>query len=85
MSYLKVHHNGNGHQESFAPASTLEAESNRHPIRVFYEDLGEGRPIVFIHGWPLSYEMWEYQPNTGGSGGPYKTGFGITMWMIDHN
>ena len=24
-------------------------------------------------------------PNTGGSGGPYKTGFGITMWMIDHN
>ena len=30
-------------------------------------------------------ELWEYQPNTGGSGGPYKTGFGITMWMIDHN
>lgn len=31
------------------------------------------------------YELWEYQPNTGGSGGPYKNGFGITMWMIDHN
>lgn len=31
------------------------------------------------------FEIWEYQPNTGGSGGPYKTGFGITMWMIDHN
>lgn len=31
------------------------------------------------------YELWEYQPNTGGAGGPYKTGFGITMWMIDHN
>ncbi len=31
------------------------------------------------------YEMWEYQPNPGGSGGPFKTGFGITMWMIDHN
>jgi len=31
------------------------------------------------------FEMWEYQPNTGGSGGPYKNGFGITMWMIDHN
>jgi hypothetical protein len=31
------------------------------------------------------YEMWEYQPNPGGSGGPYKTGFGIKMWMIDHN
>lgn len=31
------------------------------------------------------YELWEYQPNPGGSGGPYKTGFGITMWMVDHN
>lgn len=31
------------------------------------------------------YELWEYQPNTGGTGGPYKLGFGITMWMIDHN
>lgn len=30
-------------------------------------------------------ELWEHQPNTGGSGGPFKTGFGITMWMIDHN
>ncbi len=31
------------------------------------------------------YEMWEYQPNPSGQGGPYKTGFGIRMWMIDHN
>ncbi|MFM2137839.1 MAG: hypothetical protein RJA57_146 [Bacteroidota bacterium] len=31
------------------------------------------------------YELWEYQPNTGGAGGPYKTGFGITQWMIDRN
>ncbi|MBK5269714.1 MAG: hypothetical protein JJE22_01750 [Bacteroidia bacterium] len=31
------------------------------------------------------YELWEYQPNPGGSGGPFKTGFGIKMWMIDHN
>lgn len=30
-------------------------------------------------------ELWEYQPNTGNPVGPYKTGFGITMWMIDHN
>jgi hypothetical protein len=29
-------------------------------------------------------ELWEYQPNPGGPN-PYKTGFGITMWMIDHN
>ncbi len=31
------------------------------------------------------YEIWEYQPNTGNSAGPYKTGFGVTQWMIDHN
>jgi hypothetical protein len=30
------------------------------------------------------YVLWEYQPNTGGPGG-YKVGFGIRMWMIDHN
>jgi hypothetical protein len=29
--------------------------------------------------------LWEHQPNSSGSGGPYKTGFGVTMWMIDHN
>ena len=29
--------------------------------------------------------MWDYQPNPGGAGGAYKTGFGIKMWMIDHN
>ncbi|MBM3432429.1 MAG: hypothetical protein FJX92_05440 [Bacteroidetes bacterium] len=31
------------------------------------------------------HELWEHQTNTGGSGGPYKVGFGITQWMIDHN
>ena len=29
------------------------------------------------------YEMWEYQPNPGGTA--YKTGFGVRLWMIDHN
>jgi hypothetical protein len=31
------------------------------------------------------YTLWEYQPNIGQPGGPFKTGFGVTMWMIDHN
>ncbi len=30
------------------------------------------------------YTMWEYQPYTG-SGGGYQVGFGIKMWMVDHN
>lgn len=31
------------------------------------------------------FTMWEYQPNTGGGGGGYQVGFGLTMWMVDHN
>ncbi|HTD93997.1 MAG TPA: hypothetical protein VK644_09305 [Chitinophagaceae bacterium] len=30
------------------------------------------------------YDLYEYQPNLSGPD-PYYTGFGITMWMIDHN
>jgi non-heme chloroperoxidase len=32
-------------------------------ISLHLRDWGDGRPIVFIHGWPLSHEMWEYQFN----------------------
>jgi pimeloyl-ACP methyl ester carboxylesterase len=28
---------------------------------LFYRDLGTGRPVVLIHGWPLNADMWEYQ------------------------
>lgn len=28
---------------------------------LYFEDWGKGDPIVFIHGWPLSGAMWEYQ------------------------
>lgn len=30
-------------------------------IRIAYSDYGQGQPVVLIHGWPLSREMWEYQ------------------------
>lgn len=30
-------------------------------VELHYEDLGSGPPVVLIHGWPLSMEMWEYQ------------------------
>ncbi|HEX6227676.1 MAG TPA: alpha/beta hydrolase [Chryseolinea sp.] len=30
-------------------------------VELYYEDWGHGQPIVLIHGWPLSHEMWEYQ------------------------
>lgn len=30
-------------------------------VNLFYTDLGRGKPVVFIHGWPLNHVMWEYQ------------------------
>ncbi len=36
-------------------------QSNEEPVNIYYEDLGKGKPVVFIHGWPLSGSMWEYQ------------------------
>jgi len=32
-------------------------------IRLHLRDWGAGKPIVFLHGWVLSHEMWEYQFN----------------------
>lgn len=29
--------------------------------RLAYEDYGTGAPIVFLAGWSLNAEMWEYQ------------------------
>lgn len=37
------------------------AEENRGPVELYYEDHGRGRPVVLIHGWPLSGRSWEHQ------------------------
>lgn len=31
------------------------------PVQISFKDYGAGRPVVLIHGWPLSKDMWEYQ------------------------
>jgi pimeloyl-ACP methyl ester carboxylesterase len=41
-------------------AEYIEVEPN---VRLHITDAGEGRPIILIHGWPLSDEMYEYQYN----------------------
>jgi len=41
-------------------AEYIEVEPN---VRLHITDAGEGKPIVLIHGWPLSDEMYEYQYN----------------------
>jgi non-heme chloroperoxidase len=34
---------------------------NGQPVELYYEDHGAGRPVVLIHGWPLSGRSWEAQ------------------------
>jgi pimeloyl-ACP methyl ester carboxylesterase len=36
-------------------------EENSAPIEIYYEDHGQGRPVVLIHGFPLSGRAWERQ------------------------
>ena len=36
-------------------------EENGAPIELYYEDHGDGQPVVLIHGWPLSGRAWEKQ------------------------
>ena len=36
-------------------------EENSGSIDLYYEDLGAGKPVVLIHGWPLSGASWEKQ------------------------
>ncbi len=42
------------------PKITVGTENNA-PIELHYEDYGSGKPVVLIHGWPLSGRSWENQ------------------------
>lgn len=41
----------------------LKSNFEGEELNIAYSDYGHGRPVVLIHGWPLSREMWEYQIN----------------------
>ena len=30
-------------------------------VKIHVKDVGKGRPVVLVHGWPLTGDMWEYQ------------------------
>lgn len=36
-------------------------KENSGSIDLYYEDYGAGKPVVLIHGWPLSGRSWEKQ------------------------
>lgn len=42
------------------PRLTVATEKDA-PVELHYEDRGAGRPVVLVHGWPLSGRSWEAQ------------------------
>jgi non-heme chloroperoxidase len=46
--------------EVFMTKLTVGVE-NGAPIELHYKDYGTGKPVVLIHGWPLSGRSWESQ------------------------
>ena len=42
------------------PQLKVGVEANQ-PVQLHYEDYGVGKPVVLIHGWPLSGRSWEAQ------------------------
>jgi non-heme chloroperoxidase len=36
----------------------IEVDAN---TKLYVEDVGTGKPVVFIHGWPVNHKMFEYQ------------------------
>jgi non-heme chloroperoxidase len=63
-----------GHMPSltFAKSTSLQTSKGDHPMttgivntpdgtEIFYKNWGEGRPLVFHHGWPLTSDEWDAQ------------------------
>jgi non-heme chloroperoxidase len=43
--------------------------TTRDSTTIFYKDWGEGKPVVFSHGWPLNANAWDEQLNFFASNG----------------
>jgi non-heme chloroperoxidase len=39
----------------------MGALTTKDGTHIFYKDWGEGQPVVFSHGWPLSSDAWDGQ------------------------
>jgi non-heme chloroperoxidase len=48
-------------QASISNSYICVGKENTTNIDLYYEDHGVGRPVVLIHGWPLSSRSWEKQ------------------------
>ena len=39
----------------------MNTVTTKDGVQIFYKDWGQGQPIVFHHGWPLSSDDWDAQ------------------------
>lgn len=39
----------------------LNNSQTNNGVKIFYEDHGAGKPVILIHGWPLSHRSWDGQ------------------------
>lgn len=41
----------------------IETKESEHgeSVKLHYCDFGSGKPVILIHGWPSTSQMWEYQ------------------------
>ena len=40
---------------------TMNTVTTKDGVQIFYKDWGQGQPVVFHHGWPLSSDDWDGQ------------------------
>jgi len=40
---------------------SMSTITTKDGVEIFYKDWGQGQPIVFSHGWPLSSDDWDAQ------------------------
>jgi non-heme chloroperoxidase len=48
-------------EQEVVMGSIQVGQENSTEIRIHYEDVGDGQPVVLVHGFPLSGRSWEKQ------------------------
>jgi non-heme chloroperoxidase len=43
------------------PATKAPFIQTADGTKLFYKDWGTGKPVIFIHGWAMNSDMWQYQ------------------------
>jgi non-heme chloroperoxidase len=47
----------------FITTNSVSLSGSSEEVQLFYQDIGRGKPVVLIHGWPLNLQMFDYQYN----------------------